>query len=396
MDEGLEKAQAELAQHPEDVDLYWHAGRFMFEVGERFDRTDKSIDKVAWYENMVHVFERGLQRDPKNPHLLFGLGIAKGRLGTTKGVLASLFMAKDVEAAMAQDGQLVLQVLEHPRAGTAAVRRLPLPRHLLPLVPDSFDRRARSAARAAASTSRSRTSSAPITAAGADRHPQGARHLAALQGPEDEERRARRRWTLDARSEARAVPPEADTDVTDIHHIDMILANPKLACGYSRDGQQDLDDEKLKAQTPEVGVSERLIEPDVDLEIVPVLDEIVRRPRERARTITPIPAGCAPRMSPTAKTPPVHPRALYCFSSAQSTPWSSPAGELDVRAPEDAHRDRRVADRVPTQLDGAAHLSIADHRIGRDRLHVAGPPEREQTVARRPRRHRADDSRAHR
>ena len=99
MDEGLEKAQAQLAQHPEDVDLYWHAARFMFEVGERFDRTDKSIDKVAWYEEMVRLFETGLRRDPTNAHLLFGLGIAKGRLGTTKGVLASLFMAKDVEAA---------------------------------------------------------------------------------------------------------------------------------------------------------------------------------------------------------------------------------------------------------------------------------------------------------
>ena len=99
MDEGLKQAKAELALHPEDPELYWHTARFMFEVGERFDRTDKTIDKVAWYENMVHVIQRGLQRDPKNPHLLFALGIAKGRLGTTKGVLASLFMAKDVESA---------------------------------------------------------------------------------------------------------------------------------------------------------------------------------------------------------------------------------------------------------------------------------------------------------
>jgi hypothetical protein len=49
---------------------------------------------------------------------------------------------------------------------------------------------------------------------------------------------------------AKALPPEGDTDVTDIRHIGMILANPKLACGYSRDGQQDLDEEKLKAQQP--------------------------------------------------------------------------------------------------------------------------------------------------
>ena len=36
---------------------------------------------------------------PGHPRLLWGLGIAKGRLATSRGVVASLRTAKDVEAA---------------------------------------------------------------------------------------------------------------------------------------------------------------------------------------------------------------------------------------------------------------------------------------------------------
>jgi hypothetical protein len=224
MDEGLEKAQAELAQHPEDVDLYWHTGRFMFEVGERFDRSDKTIDKVAWYENMVHVFERGPPARPEEPAPAFGLGIAKGRLGTTKGVLASLFMAKDVEGRLARDRQLLLRVLEHPRAGTAAVRRVPLPRHLLPARPRLVRRRVhRRHARQPRQVDLVPRAIRSLRT-GSTRHPQGARGVAVCKGQKtkDDALVVAGRATL---LRARAIPPEADTDVTDIHHVDMILAN---------------------------------------------------------------------------------------------------------------------------------------------------------------------------
>jgi hypothetical protein len=249
MDEGLEKAQAEIAQHPEDVDLYWHAGRFMFEVGERFDRTDKSIDKVAWYENMVHVFQRGLQRDPKNPHLLFGLGIAKGRLGTTKGVLASLFMAKDVEAAW-----LATASSSYKYSSIRGQEQLPCDAYLClgifyRLVPDSFVVELVGGTRGSLDKSISYLERSDHC--GPDRigtlKELGISQLCKGQKSKDDALVVAGRSTL---LKARALPPEGDTDVTDIRHVDMILANPKLACGYSRDGQQDLDDEKLKAQQP--------------------------------------------------------------------------------------------------------------------------------------------------
>jgi hypothetical protein len=249
MDEGLEKAQAQLAQHPEDVDLYWHTARFMFEVGERFDRTDKSIDKVAWYEEMVRHLETGLRRDPTNAHLLFGLGIAKGRLGTTKGVLASLFMAKDVEAAW-----LATASSSYKYSSIRGQEQLPCDAYLClgifyRLVPDSFVVDLIGGTRGSLDKSISYLERSDHC--GPDRigtlKELGISQLCKGEKSKDGALVVAGRATL---LRARALPPEGDTDVTDIRHIDMILANPKLACGYSRDGQQDLDEAKLKAEQP--------------------------------------------------------------------------------------------------------------------------------------------------
>jgi hypothetical protein len=247
MDEGLERAEERLAKHPEDVDLYWHTARFMFEVGERFDRTDKSIDKVAWYEEMVRLFETGLRRDPSNAHLLFGLGVAKGRLGTTKGVLASLFMAKDVEAAW-----LATASSSYRYSSLRGQEQLPCDAFLClgifyRLVPDSFVVELIGGTRGSLEKSISyleRSDRCGPRRIGTLKE-LGVSQLCKGEKAKDDALVVAGRSTL---LRARALPPEGDTDVTDIRHIDMLLANPKLACGYSRDGQQDLDEEKLKAQ----------------------------------------------------------------------------------------------------------------------------------------------------
>jgi hypothetical protein len=249
VDEGLKQAKEELARHPEDLDLYWHTARFMFEVGERFDRTDKSIDKVGWYEEMVRLFETGLERDPTHAHLMFGLGIAKGRLGTTRGVLASLFMAKEVEAAW-----LAAASSPHRYSSIRGQEQLPCDAYLClgifyRLVPDSFIVEMIGGTRG--SLDKSLANLERSDRCGPDRigtlKELGVTQLCKGEKSKDETLVVAGRATL---LRARALPPEGDTDVTDIRHIDMLLANPKLACGYSRDGQQDLDEEKLKAQEP--------------------------------------------------------------------------------------------------------------------------------------------------
>ena len=46
---------------------------------------------------------------------------------------------------------------------------------------------------------------------------------------------------------AALIPPGAPTDLTDVKHARMLIADPSLACEYSRDGQQDLDEAQLEA-----------------------------------------------------------------------------------------------------------------------------------------------------
>lgn len=101
-DRGLELARAQLDAHPDDVDLYWHVARFMYEIGERVQKDQADYDKEAWYAEMLAVTERGLALSPGHPHLLFGKGIAMGRLGTTRGIVASVRFADDIEDAWAQ------------------------------------------------------------------------------------------------------------------------------------------------------------------------------------------------------------------------------------------------------------------------------------------------------
>ena len=38
------------------------------------------------------------------------------------------------------------------------------------------------------------------------------------------------------------MPPTTDTEVIDLKHVPLLLDDPKMACGYSRDGQQEQDE----------------------------------------------------------------------------------------------------------------------------------------------------------
>ena len=51
---------------------------------------------------------------------------------------------------------------------------------------------------------------------------------------------------LETIREYMAIPPAINTDYIDVRHGKMLLAHPEYACEYSRDGQQDLDEDKLE------------------------------------------------------------------------------------------------------------------------------------------------------
>ena len=243
-EEGLASAKKQIAAGPSSTDLYWHGPRFMFEIAETFDRDDDTIDKVAFYEEMLAIANQGLERSPSDPHIRFARGVAAGRLGTTRGVLSSLWSAKGIE----QDW-LYTANSDLVYSSIGGAEQLPCDaNHALGifyrLVPDSF------IIQILAGTRGSLSKSEDFLTQANDSCPNRIATMKELAvtklcraGKKDEGRKAEAVELIRAYL---ALPAQDEKDEIDHRHGEMLLADPGIACGYSRDGQQDLDTKKLE------------------------------------------------------------------------------------------------------------------------------------------------------
>lgn len=244
--EGLEIAKARLAENPQDIELYIQIVRFMFELGETIERTDPTMDKKTWYTEMIDVAEKGLEIDPNNIHLLYGYGIGKARLGTTRGVLSSLFMAKEIEEVWLRVAQS-----DYRYSSLGGQEMLPCDAELTlgifyRLVPDWWIVKVLAGTRGDLDKSHERLLAADAC------YPDRVGVVKELGVTElcigtkrkgDEAMLAAGRATLERML---ALPAETPSDVIDQRHARMLLEDPELACEYSRDGQQELDEEKME------------------------------------------------------------------------------------------------------------------------------------------------------
>jgi hypothetical protein len=243
---GLELTNRRLASAP-DKDLYWMKARFMFEIGERWPRTDPNIDKVGWYKEMLAAADAGLALAPGDPHLRFARGIAMGRLGTTRGVLSSLFMAKDVE----EDWLAVADAQGFHYQSLGNEELLPCDAYhalgiFYRLVPDWWIIQVIAGTRGDLDRSlefhRKAVSCKPDDI---DNWKElGATELCISDKRSDTAMLASGLTSL---SRALAIPAKTDRERLDHLHSKMLIAQPTLACEYSRDGQQDLDESKLQS-----------------------------------------------------------------------------------------------------------------------------------------------------
>ena len=243
--EGLAKAD-ELLKTAPDKDLYWLKARFMYEIGERFQRTDASIDKEAHYQAMLDTAEAGLKLDPKEPHLLFARGVAMGRLGTTRGVLSSLFMAKSIET----DWLAVAQNPTWKYSSLGGVEMLPCDAyHALGiyyrLVPDWWIVQVLSGTRGDLDKSLAWNEKAARCKPNEVENwkESGATQLCIGQKRNDPAMTAAGIASL---KKCQSLPAPRERQKIDVKHCGNLIADPSLACEYSRDGQQDLDENKLK------------------------------------------------------------------------------------------------------------------------------------------------------
>lgn len=244
-EEALNTALARIEASPADAELYWLAARAQFEHAEQFRRDDASVDKLAMYQNMLDITNRGLAVDANHGHLHFAKSAAIGRMGTTRGVLASLFSAKEMEQAA-----LKTIASGYTYRSIGGYESLPTDAHLVlgifyRLVPDSWAVKLLSGTRGDIDKSIEHLTKAR---AGEPKRKGivkelGAAYLCKATRTSDAAAMQKGMETL---QEALVMDNQVDTDVIDQEHVALMMADPNMACGYSRDGQQENDEAKVK------------------------------------------------------------------------------------------------------------------------------------------------------
>ncbi len=241
---GLQKARERYAANPDDEQLTWHIARFLFEKGESIDRSDTSVDKVALYSEMVEVAEAGLAQSPDDPHIRFARGVANGRLGTTRGVIASLWSAQGIE-----EDWLYVSRSGFEYSSIGGDEMLPCDADLAlgifyRLVPDRWIVKMIAGTKGDLDKSLAHLGKADQCAPNriGTMKELGVTQLCIASNTNDEAMMAAGRQTV---ADYMKLPAEGDKDRIDLKHGTLLLDDPSIACGYSRDGQQDLDTSEL-------------------------------------------------------------------------------------------------------------------------------------------------------
>lgn len=242
--DGLAEARRRLAASPGDAHLYGHAARFLYEIGELRGKGAPRAQRRAIYREMLGLLEEGLRREPGHPFLLFGLGLAKARLGTTEGVLSSLAMARSIESswrAAIDSGFAYQSANGENQLPCDAMVALGIMKRM---IPDWWIVELLAGTRGDLDASLALLDDADRCAPGRIRTlKERAATLLCLGKRRGDQRRLDEGRALAAR--VAALTPTTGTERIDVRDARALAEDPALACAYSRDGQQDLDQGRL-------------------------------------------------------------------------------------------------------------------------------------------------------
>jgi len=250
---GMALAKRRLDESPEDPVLAWMYVRFMYEIGEnQLDRPRKG--RLAWYEEMVTVMETALERYPNDPHLHFAYSVALGRYSTTKGIMAVLRTVDDLEVALHKS---IPDDFAYRSIGGA--EHLPCHSYLAlgvfyRLVPDSWLIKALTGTRGSLTESVRWLEMADACQPDAV---QITKELAASRMclGQKEKNEALVQTAVDGLERIPQLTNIMHSDIIDREHAKLLLEDPKMACGYSRDGQQEVDMKNAEKEARKNGTS---------------------------------------------------------------------------------------------------------------------------------------------
>lgn len=238
-----EKRSRELYVASKDPHLTLHIARFAYQRLEG-DTASSKNEREAVYVEALAILDQGIAAAPDDVHLKFARGVVLARLGTTRGVLASLRLATDVESSWTAT---IDSDYRYHSVGTQ--EQLPCDAYLAlgifyRLVPDWW------IVKVISGTRGDLNKSLEMQQKGVACAPKTIRNLKELgvtqmcigTRNDDEAMIDAGRKSINAYF---MLKPTMEAEIVDMKHGALLLTNPKMACEYSRDGQQDLDKAKL-------------------------------------------------------------------------------------------------------------------------------------------------------
>jgi len=244
--QGAELAE-KLYAETKDPHLAVFIGRSWYQHLEGNEQITDKKERMQVYERALGFIEEGLEKNPDDAHLKFVYGVLMGRAGTTRGVLASLRYADDIENAW-------LDVLDSDfKYGSITLEEeIPCDTYLAlgifyRLVPDYWIVKALSGTRG--DLDKSLEMQEKGVQCSGDRV-RNLKELAVTQMCIGVSRKQPELVEAGRKSINRylALEPHSQTEIVDMKHGILLLKDPSMACGYSRDGQQDLDKDKIPVE----------------------------------------------------------------------------------------------------------------------------------------------------
>lgn len=221
---------------------YWHLSRNLYARGEHLPRENRQ-ERLKLMEQARAYGKQGIDRDPKSAESWFFHAVAMGRWATTKGILNAVSVTHDMEQAFLK--ALSLQS-RYNFAGFCTAGDIHAGLSIFyRLVPDWWIVKAITGTRG-----------------DIDKSVSHARKAVAVQPYRIEynkelgvallcrsQRQKRSRDAEEARKvleKTRTFPNLVGSDAIDKDHIQWLLDDPEIACGYSRDYVQKISEEDLK------------------------------------------------------------------------------------------------------------------------------------------------------
>ncbi len=243
--ESSEQYERIVAQVPEESFTYWRLARNYWRAGEALP-ADAADERLTYFKRAEHWAARGIAVDPDCAPCMLWQFVSMGRQATTEGIWTAARYAKEMSQLVERGIELEPEHSDDP--GNSVLGNLYYSGAVFyRFVPDSWWVKLLIGVRGDLDRSLEFIRSAvEISEQRVDyRVELGTVLLCQGQRKKNGDHVAEGLAVLEA---ARALPTYLSTDHLDIEHAGMLIENPKLACGYSRDGFIDMDEVVSRAK----------------------------------------------------------------------------------------------------------------------------------------------------